>query len=65
MTYLTTYFAIGVIYSLLLLVHTYTSSRRRNREHWAGIVLVGTVLWPIDLIVGNLLNLVNLSLIHI
>jgi hypothetical protein len=48
------YLLIGLVYSTLLTIHTYSSSRRRTREHWAGIFLVGTLLWPIDLIVGNI-----------
>jgi hypothetical protein len=48
------YLMIGLIYSSFLIFHSYTSSRRKNREHWAGILLIGTFLWPIDLIVGNL-----------
>lgn len=48
------YFLIGFIYSTILTIHTYSSSRRKTREHWAGILLIGTFLWPIDLIVGNL-----------
>jgi hypothetical protein len=47
------YFTIGFIYSLFLLFKTYRSSRRKNREHWAGILLVGTICWPIDMIVGR------------
>jgi len=48
------YLLIGLVYSTLLTIHTYLSSRRRTREHWAGIFLIGTLLWPIDLIVGNI-----------
>lgn len=48
------YFLIGFIYSTILTIHTYSSSRRKTREHWAGIFLVGTLIWPIDLIVGNI-----------
>ncbi len=48
------YFTVGFLYSFILLISTYTSPRRRNREHWAGILLVGTICWPIDLFVGNM-----------
>lgn len=48
------YFLIGLIYSCFLIFHSYTSIRRKHREHWAGILLMGTFFWPIDIIVGNL-----------
>lgn len=55
------YFLIGIIYSTILTIHTYSSSRRKSREHWAGIFLIGTLLWPLDLIVGNI-GLINNNL---
>lgn len=55
------YFLIGIIYSTILTIHTYSSSRRKSREHWAGIFLIGTLFWPLDLIVGNI-GLVNNNL---
>ena len=47
------YFTIGLLYSLFLLYKSYSSIRRRNREHWAGILLVGTLFWPVDVIVSR------------
>ena len=47
------YFTIGLLYSLFLVYKSYSSIRRRNREHWAGILLVGTLFWPVDIIVSR------------
>lgn len=47
------YLIIGLIYSMVLLYEAFTTTRPRNREYWVGIVIMGTLFWPIDMIVGN------------
>ena len=53
MTFLTIYLFIGLFYSFFLLFEAFTTERKNNREYWIGILLIGTLFWPIDLIVGN------------
>lgn len=47
------YLSIGLLYSMVLLYEAFTTTRPRNREYWVGIVIMGTLFWPIDMIVGN------------
>lgn len=54
MTVIEIYLTIGFVYSLYLLFEAFTSSRPNNREYWIGILLIGTLFWPIDIIVGNI-----------
>lgn len=54
MTFLTIYLFIGLFYSFFLLFEAFTTERKNNREYWTGILLIGTLFWPIDLIVGNI-----------
>lgn len=48
------YLIIGFIYSLYLIYEAFTSLRSKNREYWVGILIMGTLFWPIDIIVGNI-----------
>ena len=54
MNLISIYLLIGLTYSSFLLLNTLSSKRRKYREHWAGILIVGTLVWWIDLIVGHL-----------
>lgn len=47
------YLSIGLLYSMILLYEAFTTTRPRNREYWVGIVIMGTLFWWIDMIVGN------------
>lgn len=53
MIFIHSYLTIGFLYSCYLLYEAFTTTRRRNREYWVGIVIMGTLFWPIDMIVGN------------
>jgi len=48
------YLVIGMLYSMFLLYEAFTTTRPRNREYWVGILIMGTLFWPIDMIVGNI-----------
>jgi len=54
MIVLQSYLVIGMLYSMFLLYEAFTTTRPRNREYWVGIVIMGTLFWPIDMIVGNI-----------
>lgn len=50
----TLYLLVGVLYSFYLMYEAQTSGRPNNREYWVGILLIATLFWPIDMIVGNI-----------
>lgn len=52
MEYILAYLVIGSVYSLYLLVEAFTGKVRKNREYWLGILIMGTLFWPIDLFVS-------------
>jgi len=54
MLILKVYLIIGLIYSIVLLYESFTTTRPYNREYWVGILIMGILFWPIDLIVGNI-----------
>jgi len=54
MILLKSYLLIGIVYSIVLLYEAFTTSRPYNREYWVGIVIIGTLFWPIDMVVGNI-----------
>lgn len=50
---ITIYLLVGLLYSFFLIYEAQVSGRSNNREYWVGILLMGTLFWPIDMIVGN------------
>jgi uncharacterized membrane protein YhaH (DUF805 family) len=53
MEFITLYLLVGVLYSFYLMYEAQTSGRSNRREHWVGILIIATLFWPIDMVVGN------------
>lgn len=50
------YIYIGLLYSLLLLIRNWFFNPNPNKESWVGILLIGTLLWPIDLVLEQIVE---------
>ena len=52
MTFFTIYIGLGFFYSLFLMIESFIGKKRKNREYWIGILIMGTLFWPLDLLIS-------------
>ena len=50
------YIYIGLIYSMFLLIRNWFFNPNPNKENWVGILLIGTLLWPLDLVLEQIVE---------